>query len=282
LRGSLPVSTHAAGVPHDVSPVRHVQVPAAHTVPPRQVFPHEPQLSGFVVTSTHAAPPHALLVDGHTQVPLMHESPPQSFPHPPQLRGSDETSTHRPPPHVTAPALHAHLPETHDSAEPHAFPHAPQLAGSVERSRHAPLQFTSPVAHVLPHAPSEHTCPVAHAVPHAPQFLGSDAVLVHAPPQRMGHAGPPPSTPTSDVPPLVSPPVAASLSEKAASELELQPAPNVRAMSVSQAKWDFMSDLHSHSAPGSRGSGIQPFGYRARCDFSAAPACSSDAFTRAC
>lgn len=82
------------GDAHEPPPVH---TPPEHVWPVGQRFPHDPQLTGLMVTSTQTAP-HiccgAVQVEAVTHEPLLHVWPvEQRFPHVPQLVGSLEVNT---------------------------------------------------------------------------------------------------------------------------------------------------------------------------------------------
>ena len=63
------------------------------------------------------------------------------------------------------------------------MPQPPQLAELFIVSTQLEPQSVSAPAQPDEHLPCEQTRPAPHTVPHAPQFLASEAVATHAPPQ---------------------------------------------------------------------------------------------------
>jgi hypothetical protein len=63
----------------------------------------------------------------------------------------------------------------------HISPHFPQFAGSVANVTHAPLQLAVPLLQLERQVPPLQTWLAPQARAQAPQWLGSFAVLTHAP-----------------------------------------------------------------------------------------------------
>ena len=108
------------------------------------------------------------------------------FPGIPQLFGWVFKSTHALPT-LVSPGAQSQTPSLQNAPSiEHCMPHMPQLRGSSFKSvqKSLPPQGVNPEFAVQPHIPLEHAPKViSQSLPHPPQFVGSDVVSMHAPPQ---------------------------------------------------------------------------------------------------
>jgi hypothetical protein len=167
----------------EVSPVAQPiwHWPLTHWLPGPQRLPHDPQLFGAELVSTHSLL-HVARPPPHAHAPATQFAPaPHTRLHMPQLEGSVASVVHSPL-QLVWPAAHTvvHAPLEHTLFAPvHALPQLPQFFGSLW----VLVQTLSQSLPSLKHwqLPAWQVVPVGHFVAQPPQLPLSDCSLTHAP-----------------------------------------------------------------------------------------------------
>jgi hypothetical protein len=154
-------------------------MPLVQVVPPVQVTPQEPQLSGSEFVFTHWPPQDVAPAQFMTQLPPMQDWPVAHFmPHMPQLSGSVLRLVQTPL-QAMRPGPQLQVPFRHSWPVGQTRPQPPQLSSSSLVLTQAPPHGVWSTPQAAWHTPVEHTCPAAQPRPHTPQLFGSLVRFAH-------------------------------------------------------------------------------------------------------